>query len=507
MNSIRKPKWIALILAVMLTFTMIPQTVSAASDSDWKVHVIIENTTFTPETAGDYDAAWSDDFWQGTLVDTWVELQADSTMMSCIQDALAQKGYEAEGLDTGYIYNINGLYEFDGGSGSGWMGTLNDWFTNQGFDKFSVSEGQVEDGDEIRIMYTCDYGIDLGGSKAVTDTSLKALAFSEGTLDKEFDGAVTDYTLTVYSDTASVTVTPTALNKNFQVRTYIGDEEYKRTAEVPVENGTVITVKCGDPSWPSMSDSEAATEYTIKVVQGDESTLEAMVKTLQETLKAVNEKLEQLEAKLKSTQSQLETANTQLGKAETVLSVASASVSGLNIKTSAAAISGSWTAVKGAEKYNVVLLQNNKNYKTAAVSKASVSWSSLPAGYQYTMQVTPCVSYKETDYTGKTVSKTVTVNLNKASGVSVKKKNASYYIIKAADRNSTGYEISLARNSKFTKGQQTVSVKTSGSALSKKLKTSTYFKKGTTYVKVRAYNTYNGITVYGAWSSAVKVKR
>ena len=37
---------------------------------------------------------------------------------------------------------------------SGWMGTLNDWFTNYGFGAFTVAGGTLGSGDEIRIMYT-----------------------------------------------------------------------------------------------------------------------------------------------------------------------------------------------------------------------------------------------------------------------------------------------------------------------------------------------------------------
>ena len=57
------------------------------------------------------------------------------------------------------------LAAFDGGSESGWMGTLNDWFTNEGFDAFTVENGKLGDGDYVRIMYTTTgYGEDLGGT-------------------------------------------------------------------------------------------------------------------------------------------------------------------------------------------------------------------------------------------------------------------------------------------------------------------------------------------------------
>lgn len=45
------------------------------------------------------------------------------------------------------------------------MGTINDWFTNEGFGAFTVASNTLQVNDEIRIMYTSNgYGEDLGGS-------------------------------------------------------------------------------------------------------------------------------------------------------------------------------------------------------------------------------------------------------------------------------------------------------------------------------------------------------
>ncbi|MGN0962605.1 MAG: S-layer homology domain-containing protein [Clostridia bacterium] len=235
-----------------------------SGDTD-RVHVIIENTTFNEEVAAETGETWKETFWTGTLVDTWVELKDDSTMMSCVKDALTAKGYTTEGISSSYISSINGLGEFDGGYLSGWMGTLNDWFTNEGFSAFTVAAGTLEANDEIRVCYTTNLGEDLGGSWSDNSTALKALESSEGTLSPEFAGDVNEYTLELPAGTDSVKITPTAANKNFQVRIYVGETEYKRTEEIPVDNGTVITVKCGDPSWPSMNTSAGATEYTVQV--------------------------------------------------------------------------------------------------------------------------------------------------------------------------------------------------------------------------------------------------
>ena len=197
----------------------------------------------------------------------WVKLTKDSTMMSCVVEALKDRGYTQTGAESGYISGINGLAAFDGGGQSGWMGTLNDWFTNAGLGEFTVANGKLESGDEIRVMYTCSLGDDLGGSWNNNDTTVKALTFSDGQLSPTFHKDTDSYTLKLSSKVSSVQVTPTASNKNFQVRTSVDGTEYKRTAKIPVADGTVITVKCGDPSWPSMNKGAEAHEYKITVSQ------------------------------------------------------------------------------------------------------------------------------------------------------------------------------------------------------------------------------------------------
>ena len=262
-------KVLAILLVVAMLIGLLPATALAGSSHDGQVRVIVENTTYTEEEGA---------LWDGVLVDTWVDIDSDSTMMSSVVAALDEVSAAQEGAESNYISSINGLAAFDGGDASGWMGTLNDWFTNVGFGEITVAAGTLEAGDEIRIMYTLEYGEDLGGSWSNNDKTLKAVSFSTGELSPAFDRDTYSYTLTVPSETTGIVVTPTASNKNFQVRTSIGTTEYKRTATVPVENGTVISIKCGDPSWPSMNggsygsaDSVPAETYTFTVAMEDGS--------------------------------------------------------------------------------------------------------------------------------------------------------------------------------------------------------------------------------------------
>ena len=245
---------LVLLMAVVMVFTYMPSMAWAANDND-TVHVIVENTTFTEATDGNTPA------WTGTLVNTDVTLTEDATMMSCIIKALETVGYTAEGANTGYISKITkgeqSLGEKDGGTESGWMGTLNDWFTNEGFANYTVANGKLKAGDEITMQYTCNLGADIGGSFDSSDKSLKTITLSEGELTPTFSSDVHDYTMILPTNVTELTVTPTANNRQNRVRIYAGSKEYGRKDTIPVQVGTVITLKVGN-------DGDTAPEiYTI----------------------------------------------------------------------------------------------------------------------------------------------------------------------------------------------------------------------------------------------------
>ena len=263
-----------------------------------KVHVIVENTTFTSDM-------WpkNKEYWDGTLVDTWVDLEHNSTMMTCIVAALDKFGYKQSGAESNYIATINGLSEKDGNAKSGWMGTLNDWFTNYGFGAFSVAEGDLSDGDVIRVMYTNNTtndnaGGDLGGTWGNKNTTLSDLTVSGGQLLREFtpgqSGGTYEYTLAIDSAEADIQVTPTAANKNYLTKIFLNEKVtdntegfsfYKRTQTIPVKAGDVIYVGCGENGWPTMNGSgQRGTWYVLRVidVNADASTVTGMINDLPE---------------------------------------------------------------------------------------------------------------------------------------------------------------------------------------------------------------------------------
>ena len=253
-----------------------------------KVRVIVENTTFTEDM-------WPNGkkFWDGRQVDDEVALTADSTMMSCIVAALEEIGYTQAGADSNYISSITvgdqPLGQFDGGPQSGWMGTLNDWFTNEGFAAFTVANGKLADGDVIRVMYTREgLGADLGGTWGNSDTTIKALEIQGGKLASAFTpgeaGGLYEYTLTIEGESADLRLTPTASNKNFLTKIFLNEKVtgntegfsfYKRTESIPVKAGDTIYVGCGARAWPTMNNQAGNTQesdgtwYVLRVVNAN----------------------------------------------------------------------------------------------------------------------------------------------------------------------------------------------------------------------------------------------
>lgn len=243
----------------------------------------------------------------------WLErknypLGENDTMMTVLLRALTEanctwlgtggNGDEKYDFDITYLSTITdgdySLAEFTGGQQSGWMGTLNDWFTNEGFANFSVKNGKLADGDIISIKYTSvGLGEDVGGTWSNSDTTLKSLTFDgdgDPRLTTTFEpgkrGGTYTYTLVIDDDSSNLTVTPTAANKNFLVKTFLnekvtsnteGSSFYKRTESIPVVAGDTIYIGCGIKGWPTMNNQAGNTQsndgtwYVVRVLSASGS--------------------------------------------------------------------------------------------------------------------------------------------------------------------------------------------------------------------------------------------
>lgn len=271
-NEARQAALAAMAVVKRAEQVVLPDTYDSG-ETVGQVNVIIENTTYD-------DAPFT-----GTIADGWYDLGENDTMMTMVLKVLQSKGYSWNGTtdfgniqesdyDITYLASITKggetLAEFTGGNKSGWMGTLNDWFVNEGFQAFSYKNGQLQNNDEIRVMYTCEYGVDLGGTWGSNDTSLEDLTIRGGTLTPSFDGDVTDYMLLISGERANVTVTPSAANKNYLVKTFLNTYNsdgafYRRPETISVKSGDVIYVGVGEKGWPTMNTGGNPTKYTIQV--------------------------------------------------------------------------------------------------------------------------------------------------------------------------------------------------------------------------------------------------
>ena len=93
---------------------------------------------------------------------TEVKVTEGESVFEVLRRTMRNAGIQMEFRDDplysgAYIEGINHIYEFDGGSGSGWMYKVNGWFPNYG-----CSNYYVKDGEEIVWCYTCDIGKDVG---------------------------------------------------------------------------------------------------------------------------------------------------------------------------------------------------------------------------------------------------------------------------------------------------------------------------------------------------------
>ncbi len=268
-----KKRSLSLLLVLVMLLGVLPTTVLGASivaDRRGYANLIVENTTFTDASAASNNQPPA---WKGTKITAGFQVTEGMTMMDAIVKILKERNVSQTGAENGYISEIGGLKEFDNGQDSGWMGTLNGWFTNKGFENYVIKPG-----DEIRIMYTSTgRGADLGGDWGSSDKRLKALdivgSSSYLTMFPAFSPDVHEYVIPLdeaWEDSAvrNVKVQPTAMNKQYQVHAYVGDEEVLPRDTLYIANGMDIQITCGDPSWETACDNTLpAQTYTVHIVR------------------------------------------------------------------------------------------------------------------------------------------------------------------------------------------------------------------------------------------------
>ena len=260
-------KTLSFVLTVTMILSLCVFSAGAEENNLGKVRVTVRNDTFSVSQGAK---------WDGVLIDEWIDLCETDSAESVIENLLRVKGYNFEVSVYGYISSVNGLGEFDNAGYGGWMITLNDWFTADSASAYKVSNGELQNGDEIVMHYTNDWGYDCGSLYGVLDTTLKSLRVSNGSLSKPFVDSNHEYILSIDDTEAEIRLLPEAYNKNYQVRTYLNEYqpeiknvEIKRSQSVKVADGETIYIGVGNPLWPSMNSYAGIadeTVYTVKVI-------------------------------------------------------------------------------------------------------------------------------------------------------------------------------------------------------------------------------------------------
>ena len=98
------------------------------------------------------------------LSPTQASFQEGESAFQLLQRICREQGIHMESSSTplygsAYIEGIHNLYEFDCGELSGWLYKVNDWFPNYGSSRY-----QLQDGDVVEWVYTCNLGVDVGGA-------------------------------------------------------------------------------------------------------------------------------------------------------------------------------------------------------------------------------------------------------------------------------------------------------------------------------------------------------
>lgn len=154
-------KWILWLLTLLLISGCgVPEPVSEGTMTctmSISCETILENMDQLPEEKKDLVP---EDGW--ILQPVTVCFSEGETVFDVLMKVVREQKIHMEYSDSpmyhsAYIEGIANLYEFDCGSLSGWMYSVNDWFPNYGCSKYVL-----EDQDVIRWVYTCDLGADVG---------------------------------------------------------------------------------------------------------------------------------------------------------------------------------------------------------------------------------------------------------------------------------------------------------------------------------------------------------
>ena len=164
-------------------------------------------------------------------------------------------------------FELNGTYyatfgEFDAGSQSGWCVRVNNWHINQG-----SSAVEVEDGDVISWLYTCQYGADIGADFSTRSAEITGVVLADSTLNLAYDAETDQYTCVVPAETTAIAFEVFLENyASIVTMTVDGNTvKYRPNQDIRVTPNSTIVIR-SELEYMDAENNNEVTTYTDSVI-------------------------------------------------------------------------------------------------------------------------------------------------------------------------------------------------------------------------------------------------
>ncbi|MBQ8813025.1 MAG: bacterial Ig-like domain-containing protein [Lachnospiraceae bacterium] len=261
-------------------------TVSFVDNGVRPENAVIDNEALYGTPVGTIIEATQVPYKEGDSVAAVTVRLLDAMKISYDSTGTVDSGFYLAGLEE---FELNGTYyatfsEFDAGSQSGWCVRLNNWHINQ-----SSSAFEVEDGDVVSWLYTCQYGADVGADFSSKSAEITDVVLSDESLSL-VAGEDGNYTCEVPADISAIAFEVKLANYASVVTVTVDGNEvkYRPNVAINVTNSSTIVISTALDYMDAENNNQVTTytdSVTIQltpenqaptVVEGAPTTMEAV---------------------------------------------------------------------------------------------------------------------------------------------------------------------------------------------------------------------------------------
>ena len=221
------------------------------------------------------------------LTKTSYDFMAGETAYSILDKSGLEYKSRYYGIYGGYyVYEIEGLAEFDKGSGSGWM-----YRVNGSYPEFSCSEYKLQAGDYVEWLYTTNLGSDIGAaipeeSKEVTTSGTSGSATTTTPTEVTVSGDTAK--ATIKTENATEAIKQAKENKSAEIVIEVANSDVKTAEKVQVEIPTATAKEILNTTTADLTVKTPAGTVTIPHDALKEAVAEAKGTTITVEVAAVS---------------------------------------------------------------------------------------------------------------------------------------------------------------------------------------------------------------------------